>query len=141
MAGLLLQAFIYYAMEKGVEIDGVLHKDFKGVMELVKSVKVEEDDNGVRCPSETDLLFEAYKSECPDSLAVTSYFKALSGAADTDRSIISTLNSRTTALQTKEIQELLSGEDELDIKSIGTRKAAVFCIIRIMTVHIIFLSA
>ena len=129
MAGLLLQAFIYYAMEKGVEIDGVLHKDFKGVMELVKRVKVEEDDNGVRCPSETDLLFEAYKSECPDSLAVTSYFKALSGAADTDRSIVSTLTSRTTALQTKEIQELLSGEDELDIKSIGTRKTAVFCII------------
>lgn len=129
MAGLLLQAFLFYTRDVGVEIDGSIHHDFKGVMKLVNMAKVEEDpSSGIRIPSELDMMFKAVEIENPDSPAVTAYNKANVGAADTVRSIISSLNSRTTALQTNEILDLLS-DDEIDIASIGTQKTALFCII------------
>jgi len=129
MAGLLLQAFLFYTRDVGVEVDGVIHRDFKGVMKLVNMAKVEENpSSGARIPSELDMMFKTLEYENPDSPAVIAYNKATVGAADTVRSIISSLNSRTTALQTNEILDLLS-DDEIDIASIGTKKTALFCII------------
>ena len=128
MAGLLLQAFFYYVRDIGVEMDGVLRHDFKAVMKLVNMAKIEDDGRGGRKKTELDYLFGELEMEHPEHLAVISYNKAMVGAADTVRSIISTLNSRTTALQTDEILELLS-DDEIDIPSIGTEKTALFCVI------------
>lgn len=129
MAGLLLQAFFYYTREVGVEVDGMMRHDFKGVMKLVNMARVETDPmTGARAETDLDRLFQNLEEIRPESLAVTSYNKAMVGAADTVRSIISTLNSRTTSLQTDEILDLLS-DDEVDIPAIGTRKTALFCII------------
>lgn len=129
MAGLLLQAFFYYTRDVGVEIEGRMHHDMRGVMHLVNMAKIEEDpQTGARTESELDLLFRELEEENPNHLAVISYNKATVGAADTVRSIISSLNSRTTSLQTDVILDLLS-EDEIDIPNIGARKTALFCII------------
>ena len=129
MAGLLLQALFYYVYYEGVEVEGRIHHDFKGVMKLINLLRVEEDARtGARKKTELDILFEALEKKNPNHQAVLAYNKAMRGAADTVRSIIATVNSRTTCLQTKEILDLLS-DDEIDIKSIGVRKTVVYCII------------
>ena len=129
MAGLLLQALFYYVYYEGVEVDGQYHYDFKGVMKLVNMLDVEEDERtGARKQTELDGIFTKLKQKNPNHPAVISYFKALKGAADSVRCIISTLNSRTTCLQTNEILDLLS-DDEMDITTIGIRKTVVYCMI------------
>lgn len=129
MAGLALQAIFYYVYYVGVETEGKLHHDFKGVMHLVNMLRVEEDPRtGARKDTELDRLFKKLEKKEPNHQAVLAYNKAMSGAADTVRSVIATVNSRTACLQTKEILDLLS-DDEIDIKSIGVRKTAVYCII------------
>lgn len=129
MAGLLLQAIFFYVHDKGVEIDGRVHHDFKAVMQMVNMLKIEEDpQTGQRVKTEIDAMFARLEEEAPSHQAVLAYNKAMVGAADTVRSIISTVNSRTTCLQTEEILELLT-DDEIEIKSIGVQKTAVYCII------------
>lgn len=127
LASELLQAFVYYAYYEGIEVDGIVHHDFKGVMKFVNMVRVEEDSRtGARKKTELDVIFDSLKRRNPNHLAVLSYEKVMKGAADTVRSVIVTLNSRTRCLQTKEILDLLS-DDEMDIKSIGIRKTIVYC--------------
>lgn len=129
MAGLLLQAFMYYAYYVGIEVNGVLRHDFKGLMHLVNKLQVLENPRtGAREPCEVDFLFKRLEKTNPEHLAVISYNKAMGGAADTVRSIISTLNSRMTRLQTESVLDLLS-DDEVDIDRIGTQKTVVFCCI------------
>ncbi len=129
MAGLLLQALFYYVHDRGVEIDGRIHHDFKAVMRMVNMLRVEEDpQTGQRVKTEIDYMFAELEKENPYHQAVLAYNKSMVGAADTVRSIISTVNSRTTCLQTEELLELLT-DDEIDINSVGVRKTAVYCII------------
>lgn len=129
LASLLLQALFFYVYDKGIEVDGQIHHDFKGVMKLVNMLKVEEDpQTGQRKKTEIDYIFGNLERENPSHQAVLNYNKVMVGAADTVRSIISTVNSRTTCLQTEEVLDLLS-DDEIDITSIGARKTIVYCII------------
>lgn len=125
MASLLLEACVYYVYYEGVEIRGVLHKDFAAVMYLANMVKVEETSQGARKKTELDRMFGVLHPEHPALLA---YNKVMEGAADTVRSIISTFHSRLKRMQSDSILELLSS-DEMDIKKIGLRKTAVFCVI------------
>lgn len=128
IAGVFLQALYYYVRDIGYKIDGVLHKDMKAVMALSHLVKVEQDENYNRKPCEMDYLMNRLSSREPNHPAVLAYNKAMDGAADTVRSIIAIVNSRTARLETAEIQELLS-DDEIDIESIGTRKTVLYCVI------------
>lgn len=127
LTAILLQAIIFYVHDKGVEIDGRIHHDFKAVMRLVNLLKLEEDPStGQRMRTEIDFMFERLEKENPSHQAVLNYNKIMVGAMDTIRSVISTLNARTTCLQTPEILDLLS-DDEIDIDSIGARKTVVYC--------------
>ena len=131
MAGLRLQAFFYYTRDIGVDVDGdgILQKNMKAVMSLVNRDRVEVNPNtGLRKESEVDLIFKELERKDETHPAVVAYNKSNVGAADTVRSIISTVNSRTACLNTPEILELLS-EDEIDIPSIGTKKTVVYCVI------------
>lgn len=129
MASLALQAIFSYVYYFGVEVEKVIHHDFKGVMKLVNMLKVEEDARtGARKETELDRMFKKVERQEPNHPAVLNYNKAMTGAADTVRSIVSTVHSRTGFLQSKELLDLLS-DDEIDIKSIGVRKTVVYCII------------
>lgn len=129
MAGLVLQAIFSYVHYFGVELEDGMHHDFKGVMKLLNMLKVEEDArSGARKETELDRLFKRLEKRDPNHPAVLNYNKAMSGAADTVRSIVSTVHSRTGFLNSKELLELLS-RDEIDILSIGVRKTVVYCII------------
>ena len=129
MAGVLLQAYMYYAYYEGVEVDGQLHHDFKGIMKLVNMTYVKENEKtGAREATTLDQMFKKLERKNPHHPAVINYNKVMIGAADTVRSIISVLNSRTACLQSKAILDLLS-DDEIDIRSIGVRKTVVYCMI------------
>lgn len=133
MAGLRLQAFMFYVRDFGVVIPGEEEKgpqkNFKAVMNLVNRDGVETNQRtGARVNSELDDFFEEVEREHPDHPSVIAYNNSNEGAADTVRSIISTLRSRTTRLNTPEILELLS-DDEIDIKSFGEKKTVLYCVI------------
>ena len=129
MAGVVLQAIFHYVNDIGVELDGRVHRDFRAVMHLVNMLRIEEDPRtGARKDTELDVIFNQLKRRQPNHPAVLAYNKTMVGAADTVRSIISVVHSRTARLQTEELLELLS-DDEMDIKTIGARKTAVYCII------------
>lgn len=129
MASILLQAFMYYAYYEGVEVDGQLHHDFKGIMKLVNMCYVKENDKtGAREHTTLDMMFKNLERKNPHHPAVINYNKVMVGAAETVRSVISVLNSRTACLQTPAILNLLS-DDEMDLQSIGVKKTVVYCMI------------
>lgn len=129
MAGVVLQAIFHYVNDVGVELDGRVHRDFRAVMHLVNMLQIIEDPRtGARKDTELDLLIKQLAKRQPNHPAVLAYNKTMVGAADTVRSIISVVHSRTARLQTEELLDLLS-DDEIDIKTIGARKTAVYCII------------
>ena len=129
MAGILMQAFMFYAYYEGVEVDGQMHHDFKGIMKLVNMCYVKENEKtGAREHTSLDIMFKNLERRNPHHPAVINYNKVMVGAADTIRSVISVLNSRTACLQSKAILDLLS-DDEMDIRSIGVRKTVVYCMI------------
>lgn len=129
MAGILLQAFMYYAYYEGVEVDGQIHHDFKGIMKLLNMCYVKEDARtGAREHTTLDMMFKNLERKNPRHPAVINYNKVMVGAAETIRSIISVLNSRTACLQSDAILDLLS-DDEMDLQSIGVKKTVVYCMI------------
>lgn len=125
MAELLLESLFYYTYYEGYEVDGKLQKNFRAVMALSNMLKVESDPYGNRKPNEIDKLMKKLDPQHPAALA---YFKAMVGAADTVRSIVSVLHSRLKRLQTKAVLDLLS-EDEIELDKIGVRKTILYCCI------------
>lgn len=130
MAGLRLQSFFMYVRDFGVDVDGsgVRQKNMKAVMYLVNKDGVEEV-RGQRKPSELDVIFEKVKKDYgEDYPCYVAYNNSNGGAADTVRSIISTLRSRCARLNTPEILDLLS-DDEMEIASFGEKKTCLYCVI------------
>ena len=131
MAALRIQAFFYYVRDIGIDVasDGNYQHNMKAFMWLVNKDKVEEDPRtGARLESEIDRIFKALEDQDSNHPAVLAYNKSNVGAVDTVRSVISTVNSRTTCLNTPEILELLS-DDEIDIQTFGTKKTILYCVI------------
>lgn len=129
LAAMRLQAFMYYAWMEGIEINGVVHHDFKGVMHLVNLDQCNENPmNGLRELSEVDKIFSRLEKLNPSHPAVLNYNKTNVGAIDTVRSVIISLNSRTKCLNTPEILDLLS-DDEMEIEKLGVKKTVLYCVI------------
>jgi type IV secretion system protein VirD4 len=125
----LLNALIYYTWYEGVEIDGKIHKSFKGVVQLLRKAQFKENAmTGAKEDSELDLMFSELEEENPNHLAVIYYNKTMRGAADTVRSIIQTLNSRFGNMENETLLNMLD-DDEMNLQSIGARKTAIFCVI------------
>lgn len=128
---LLIQALIYYI----IECEPKEKQNFRRFMELLNMAEFEIDpQTGAKKESKLDMLFNALeerenkrierekrqKKDKPKgmSLAVTCYNKCMTGAADTVRSIIISLNARLVNLQNDDILDLLE-EDELNFAEIG----------------------
>lgn len=135
----LLNALIFYTWYEGVEINGKIHHDFKGVVNLLRKAEFKENPQTMQKEdSELDIMFneleerERFEKENDpsrkDHQAIIYYNQVMRGAGDTVRSIIQTLNSRMGCLQNETVLELLT-DDEMDIPNIGEEKTAVFCVI------------
>lgn len=128
--GMLLQSLFYYVWKEGVYNEETQKNEHNigAVLKLLSMAEFTEDRNGNKQPSELDHLMDELEKKDPMHPAVTNYNKVMRGAADTVRSIIISANSRLAPIQTPEIIDFMS-EDEMDIRSIGTRKTVVFCVI------------
>lgn len=128
--GMFLQSIFFYVWKEGVpnKETGKIEHNIGAVLDLLDMAEFTEDRNGNKQPSELDHLMAELEKKDPKHPAVLNYNKSMKGAADTVRSIIISANARLAPIQTQEVIEFMS-EDEMDIRSIGARKTAVFCVI------------
>lgn len=97
-------------------------KNFAGVMNMVNSSKVDENNPNAKSP--LDLLFE----KCPKNSLAWKYYKAFKQAAGkTLKSIIITCVTRLQPFMTPQVVNLTK-TDNLEIENIGNEKTALFVI-------------
>ena len=127
-ARMLLNACIGYIWEKGVGFDNNLN----GVVQLLSTIKVHDDECDVQHADEIDILFKRHQRKFQllnnkDSWAYTEFskFKSLSSASKTYGCILMTLYSVLSHFSSEELKNLMSGND-IDFKKIGKEKTAVF---------------
>lgn len=124
-AELLVSSLIGYIMEGGTEID----RSFHGIAELLARIDPNVYENGNTC--EIDDIFarhlRSYRSRTGDkSWAYSQYEKFKSTAPRTFGCVIITLQSMISSFDSLGMRAVTSGECELDLRSIGEEKTAVF---------------
>ena len=125
---IFLNALVFYTWHEGIEIDGVLHKDFKGVIHLLRKGIDELDEIFNELKEKETRLKEAdpTRKEHP---ALIYYTKVRSQVPRVIAMEIGLkLHKRMRCLENETILELLS-EDGMDIESIGERKTVIYCVI------------
>lgn len=85
-----------------------------------------EDEEDYMSP--LDLLFEALEEEQPEHIAVRQYKIFKQAAGKTAKSILVGAAVRLAAFTLPEVQNLTS-HDTLELRKLGQRKQAIFCII------------
>ncbi len=123
--GMYLQSLMYYVWYEFPKQGRT--PNFRGVLELLNKAKIPEDENEL---SDLDKIMYSLPE---DHLALITYKKVRSGAADTVRSIIISANSRLAYLQNPKILRILD-RDDMNIAAMGEgvygnpeRKTALFC--------------
>lgn len=120
----LLQALVFYLLKKkGVPDDC---KNFTSIMALLRAAEIKEDKPDAKSP--LDTKFEELKAEDPNSIALTQYQTFKMGAGKTLKSILISCGVRLTTFNLKSIENLTM-MDDLDLKSVGDEKTALFVII------------
>lgn len=120
----LLQALVFYLMKKkGIPDDC---KNFTNVMRLLRAAEINEDDPNSSSP--LDQLFQTLEAEDPNSIAVRQYQTFKMGAGKTLKSILISCGVRLTTFNLESIEHLTMSDD-LDLKSMGDEKTALFVII------------
>lgn len=120
----LLQSLVFYLKDnEDIPKDC---KNFTNVMKLLQAAEVNE--NGPNAQSPLDRLFAQVEAKNPSSLAVKQYKTFKMGAGKTLKSILISCGVRLTTFNLPEIEQLTC-EDDLDLKSIGDEKTALFVII------------
>ena len=117
----LLQAICFYLyFECNME-----DRNFTNVMKLINCAEVKEDQENY--VSVLDTMMEEVKKRNPEHIAVLQYavFKQASGK--TAKSILVSAAVRLTVFNLKSIHKL-TGDDNIDLASIGDKKTALFCI-------------
>ena len=124
---LYLQAIMYYVWYEFPKMGR--EPNFRGLLELLNKARIPENEKE---SSELDNLM--YKLT-PDHPALISYKKVRSGAVDTVRSIIISVNARLAYMQNEDLLRILD-HDDMDIPFLGKgvyenpeRKTALFCVI------------
>lgn len=127
---LFLQALMLYEWMEGPKQGR--KPSFRGVMELLKKAEIPEDENKL---SDLDKLM--YELD-PTHPALIAYLKIRRGAADTIRTVFTSLNVRLAYLQNEKLLRILD-DDDIDIPSIGEgingnkkKRTALFCIIPVV---------
>jgi type IV secretion system protein VirD4 len=118
----LLEALILYLLYEAPSEE----QNFPMVMEMLAAAEVHEDDETYQSP--LDELFERLAMREPEHLAVKQYgiFKLAGGK--TAKSILIGLGVRLEKFNLPELAEITS-MDELDLRSVGECKTALFAII------------
>ena len=101
-------------------------QNFDMVLEVLRSAQVKEEDESFQSPM--DLLFEKVRDKDPNHIAVKFYDDFKQAAGKTMKSILITLLSKLEKFNIPSLAQLTM-TDEMDLRSIGKRKTAVFAII------------
>lgn len=123
-ASMLLSALIFYLREKAPEEE----QNFEMVLEMLHEAKVSEDGNGRNKQNVLDVLFEQLEMENEDHIALKYYKAYHSGAGKTLQSINVTLESKLEKFNQSSMARL-TATDELNLRSLGERKTALYAII------------
>ena len=118
-ASMLLMALILYLKYEAPPEE----QNFPMVMELLRAGDVDEEDS--KKPSVLDELFLLLECEKPEHIALKYYHGYRTGAAKTLKSIMITLASRLEKFNLESMAALTS-TDELDLRSMGEKKVALF---------------
>lgn len=118
----LLEALIFYLVYKAPRHE----QNFSVVMEMLASAEVREDDEDFESP--LDILFERFKMEEPDNIAVRQYDIFKLAAGKTAKSILVSLAVRLEKFSLLSLQEL-TARDDMKIEKLGEELTAIFCII------------
>ena len=121
-ASMLLLALIFYLKYEAPEEE----QTFPMVMEMLRAGDVKEDEEGYLSP--LDILFNRLEARNPEHIAVKYYRDYHSGSAKTLKSIQITLASRLEKFNLESLAKLTM-TDELDLRSIGEKKTALFALI------------
>ena len=122
-ASMLLMSLIFYLKTKAYPEQ----QTFGKVLELLAAGDVNEEDSNQK--SVLDEMFDDLAAEYPGGHIALKYYGAYrGGAAKTLKSIQITLQSRLEKFNLESLN-LLCSADELDLKTLGTKKVALFAII------------
>ena len=121
-ASMLLMAFVLYLKYEALPEE----QNFTMVMELLRAAEVREEDEEYQSP--VDELFDRLEMKQPDHIAVKYYRDYRSGSAKTLKSIQITLAARLEKFNLRSLTAL-TATDELDLPSLGEKKAALFALI------------
>ena len=121
-ASMLLLSLIFYLHYEAPPEE----QNFPMVMELLRNGEVNEDDDMAK--SVLDELFDSLQEKDPNHIALKYYKAYRSGSAKTLKSIQITLAARLEKFNLDSLAELTS-TDELDLKSLGEKKVALFALI------------
>ncbi|HBG6269812.1 TPA: type IV secretory system conjugative DNA transfer family protein [Clostridioides difficile] len=101
-------------------------KNFATLLDMIDVSEVREDDETYMNP--IDRLFEALEKREPTHFAVKQYKKYKLAAGKTAKSILISCGARLAPFDIQELRDLMK-EDELELDTLGDRKAALFVII------------
>ena len=124
---LYLQAMMYYVWYEFPKMGR--EPNFRGLLELLNKARIPQNEKEA---SELDTMMY---NLTPDHPALVSYKKVRSGAVDTVRSIIISVNARLAYMQNEDLLRILD-HDDMNIPFLGQgvyenpeRKTALFCVI------------
>ena len=121
-ASMLLLALVFYLHYEAPPEE----QNFAMVMELLRNGDIDEDNEAAG--SVLDDLFALLEYENPNHIALKYYKSYRSGSAKTLKSIQITLAARLEKFNLDSLAALTS-TDELDLKSLGEKKVALFALI------------
>lgn len=121
-ASMLLMSLIFYLKYEAPPEE----QNFPMVMELLRAGSVDEDNESR--PSVLDHLFAHLEVEQPNHIALKYYSAYRSGSAKTLKSIQITLASRLEKFNLDSLASL-TVTDELELRSLGEKKVALFALI------------
>lgn len=121
-ASMLLLALIFYLHYEAPEDE----QNFPMVMEMLRAGAIENEEENTN--TALDRLFWDLEAKNPDHIALKYYYNYHSGAAKTLKSIQITLAARLEKFNLDSLAALTI-TDELDLRSLGERKTALFALI------------
>ena len=103
----------------------VEEQNFSTLIEMINSMEVREDDEEFK--NAVDLMFDELKERDPNHFAVRQYAKYKLAAGKTAKSILVSCGARLAVFDIAELREVTS-YDELELDTLGDRRAALFLI-------------
>lgn len=119
---LLYQAligYIYYELPEN-------EHNFESLIDLIDAMEVREDDEDFKNP--VDILFEELEMKNSRHFAVRQYKKYKKAAGKTAKSILISVGTRLAPFDIDVLREI-TRYDELELKSLGDKKTALFVIV------------